>query len=472
MPIEKIEYTPSKTGKKFLLSDKKIKVINGPVGSGKSVVCIMEIARRCKIQEPGPDGIRRSRWAIIRNTSQQLTDTTLKTWFQWFPDGAAGKWKVSEKTFFLRFDDVEAEIMFRPLDSPDDLRRLLSLELTSAYFNEGREIDRTIFDGVRTRIGRYPAKKDGGATHAQIIMDTNPPDEDSWLYDLMEKPGPRDRELIEIFKQPSGLSPEAENIENLPDGYYEEMMVGANEDFVRVHVHGEYGKSNFGKPVHSRFTQRLHVAKQLLTPEPGVLTIIGMDFGLTPAAVFKQMDGWGRVNTLDEAWTEDDYLENFLKYQVIPIIRRRYMSCPILVVGDPSGKIRAQGTGVSCFDVLKAAKLESMPAPTNDPAIRIDATEHYMMQLAGDGESAYSVSPNCTQLEKALRGGYRFAKKRDGSYNASPEKNIFSHIAEANQYGDMFYHNGMSEKYARRMELEKEYAAMPTYQPFDAEIGY
>ena len=214
MAIETTEYTPSRTVKEFILSRKEIKIIKGPVGSGKSVGCLMTIARECQLQNPGPDGVRRSRWAIIRNTNQQLMDTTFKSWQQWFPDGAAGHWKVSEKTFFLKFQDVEAEIMFRPLDKAADLQRLLSLELTSAYFNEMREIDKTIFEGVRTRIGRYPAPKDGWATNPQVIGDTNPPEIDSWLYDLMENPGPDDFELIEVFHQPSGMSPDAENREN------------------------------------------------------------------------------------------------------------------------------------------------------------------------------------------------------------------------------------------------------------------
>jgi len=475
MSVEATEYTPSKTGKEFLLSPKKIKIISGPVGSGKSVTCIIAILRECQLQEPGKDGIRRSRWAIIRNTNQQLMDTVLKSWFQWAPDGAAGHWKVSDRTFYLKFGDVQAEIMFRPLDSPSDLQRLLSLELTSAYFNEFREIDKTIFDGVRTRIGRYPAKKDGGATNAHIIADTNPPDMDSWLYDLMENPGPRDHEIIQVFKQPSGLSPDAENLEWLPENYYQDMMVGANKDFIDVHVHGEYGKSNLGKPVHQRFSESMHV-RSGLTPEPGVLTIIGMDFGLTPAAVFKQIDGWGRVTTLDALWTDDMYLEKFMQERVMPLINRRYLRCPLLVMGDPSGKRRADGRGESCFDVIKSFDIEYMnpDSITNDPQIRMGATDHFLSLLAGDGEPAYILDKkNCKHLISALRGGYRFNKKRDGSFQITVDKaNIYSHVAEANQYGDMFYRGKFSDKYAKKMRRREESAAMSPYRPLDPDIGY
>ncbi len=475
MSVEETVYTPSKTCREFMLSEKPIRIISGPVGSGKSVACLITIARECKLQEPGTDGIRRSRWAIIRNTNQQLMDTTFKSWLQWFPDGAAGKWRVSDKTFNLKFDDVEAEIMFRPLDTPADLQRVLSLELTGAYFNEFREIDKTIFEGVRTRIGRYPSKKDGGATRPCVIADTNPPDMDSWLYDLMENPGPDYHTMIDVFKQPSGLSPEAENLENLPENYYQNMMIGVSQDFIDVHVHGKYGKSNLGKPVHKFFNESRHV-RSGLEPEPKILTVIGMDFGLTPAAVFKQMDGWGRVLTLDALWSEDMYLEKFLEKFIEPLISRRYHKNPIIVMGDPSGKRRADGRGESCFDVIKSFGLEYMPPETisNDPSIRMGATDHFLLSLAGDGEFAYCVDKdNCKHLINALRGGYRFNKKRDGTYQVTVDKsNIYSHVAEANQYADMFYHGDFSGKYARRQARKKNKVYLPKYRPLDSSVGY
>jgi len=472
-----VNYRPEKTAKAFLLSRKKIKIIKGPVGSGKTVACLMNIVRECKLQTPSPDGIRYSRWAVIRNTNQQLMDTTFKSWVQWFPDGAAGRWMVSDKTFFLRFGDVSAEILFRPLDTADDLKRLLSLELTSAYFNEFREIDPTIFKGVRTRVGRYPAIKDGGATNAHIIADTNPPDVDSWLYNMLEGYDSDYKHLMEVFSQPSGMSPEAENIQWLPQNYYEDLMIGegATSDFVNVYVHGLYGKSNLGKPVHKLFSEHRHVMSGLY-PEDRILTIIGMDFGLTPAAVFKQIDGWGRIRTFDALYETDNYLHQFLENKVIPLIQRKYANCPIYVMGDPSGKSRGQGRGESCFDVLDDFGLafEKPENISNDPGLRMGATDHFLAKMAGDGEPAYRVDKrHCSHLIKALRGGYRFNMKRNRQLEAKVDKaNPFSHVAEANQYGDMFYTGRYLAKYARKLARKKTPVRLPKYQPVDAEVGY
>ncbi|MEN6455488.1 MAG: hypothetical protein ABFD10_14625, partial [Prolixibacteraceae bacterium] len=43
--------------------------------SGKSSACVMEIIRRAHEQKASPDGIRRSRWAVVRNSYGQLKDT-------------------------------------------------------------------------------------------------------------------------------------------------------------------------------------------------------------------------------------------------------------------------------------------------------------------------------------------------------------------------------------------------------------
>ena len=76
-----VNYEPSgQTIKRFFKSDAFVRGVMGPLGSGKSTACVLEILRRAKMQVPGPDGIRRSRWAIIRNSYPELKSTTLKTW--------------------------------------------------------------------------------------------------------------------------------------------------------------------------------------------------------------------------------------------------------------------------------------------------------------------------------------------------------------------------------------------------------
>lgn len=231
----------------FLESNAFVRCIVGPIGSGKSSGCVVEIFRRAMEQAPGPDGVRRTRFAVVRNTYSQLRDTTRKTFEQWLPD-LRDWWK--EQAFTFRFemereDDntkVDCEILFRALDRPDDVKKLLSLELTGCYFNELREIAKPIFDGMQGRVGRYPSKREGGASWFGVWADTNPWHIGHWAQKLFKsKP-----QGFELFRQPDGTGPDAENVENLPDDYYPRLCAGKDQAWIDVYVRGKEATSDIG----------------------------------------------------------------------------------------------------------------------------------------------------------------------------------------------------------------------------------
>ena len=189
------QYNASVTGSEFHADDNFVRLIMGPIGSGKSVASCMELMAKAYNQLPNVKGVRKSRWAIIRNTYRELQDTTLKTWHDWF-DEKLGTTSKQDMTWTLsgKLEDgtsLDAEFMFRALDKPNDVKKLLSLELTGAFINESREIPKAILDMLMGRVGRYPNKRDGGATWYGIIMDTNPPDSDHWMYGLFEENLPK-----------------------------------------------------------------------------------------------------------------------------------------------------------------------------------------------------------------------------------------------------------------------------------------
>lgn len=410
--------------------------------SGKSTVNIVEIFRRCAEMPKCKDGFRRSRWVIIRNTLPQLRSTTLKTWLQWFPDTIAGKWKEQDKTFYLQAGDIRAEILFLPLDSPDDAARLLSLELTGAFINEAREVNPEIIQAVFSRLGRYPSRamlpKDTTYWYG-LIMDTNPPSRDSWLYTKFEEERP---DGWEIYRQPGGLDPDAENKENLPPTYYEDMMNGATQDWIDVHVHGKYGRSLTGRPVFEKtFTRSFHVSNQVLQPLNSLAhpVIIGLDFGRTPAAVLGQRNAFSRLHILDALYQENIGLENFLKNHLSPLLKERFPYNKFIVVGDPAGWAKSQLNEENAFDVLKKCGFTTaVPASTNDIDKRINAVESLLMQQI-EGKpmvtfSAEHTSKGMKHLIAAMDGGYKYKRKNDGSFEVTPLKDKFSHCADATQY--------------------------------------
>lgn len=462
-----VDYNAPRVITEFLRSQARFRIIMGPFGSGKSSGCVVDIVRRAKEQAPGKDGLRRSRWAVVRNTVPMLRDTTMKTWFDWFPDGACGWWKETGKTYYLEFGDVKAEVMFRALDDAADVKNLLSLELTGAYINEAREIPREIVEGLRGRVNRYPAMKDGGATFAGIWADTNPPEEGSYWHALMEgldpdNGAPRQSD-IKTFKQPGGMkrvgpqddyqiimrdgtrlvrNPDADNIDNLPADYYQELCKDASDEYIKVYALGEYGTSKAGKPVHAMFNPNAHVANDVLQPNKNLLLVLAADFGLTPAIAVKQQDAFGRVLTLDEIVTEGMGLKRAISDRLKPLLRNKYEGFNIRVTGDPAGNTASQNDERSCVDIFKEAGFKKVKfAYSNNPVHRTNATDTFLMRMTDHGPG-YLVSPQCAYLIRGMKGGYHYKVARNGITSEQPEKNIFSHICEAGQYGDMYFEKG------------------------------
>lgn len=428
-----IDYTPPPTGERFMKSDAKMRVLMGPVGSGKSVTCSFEIIRRAAMQEPDENtGKRRTRAAIVRETARQLQDTTIKTFLDWFPPGVCGRYMRTTKTYFFEVGDIECEIMFRALDDADDVANLNSLELTFAWFNECRDIHPEIVDAMSKRIGRFPSSKDGGPTWFGMWGDTNPPTMDTWWYYQMEHLDPKDGvspndNKWDVFKQPSGRSQQAENIENLPEGYYD--TTGRSEDYIRVFIDGEYGLSSNGQPVYQYFRPDYHMASQALRHvQNGVRpVVVGIDLGLTPAAVIGQQDPRGRALVLDELVSFDMGIQRFVRTMLKPLLYERFSGAPVLLVVDPAGVQRAQTDERSAVDIIKAEGLRVIPAKTNKVSARINAVDDLLMRQV-DGDPAFVMDPRCTRLKAAMMGGYRFDK------NGGIDKNKHSHVAEALQY--------------------------------------
>lgn len=429
-----IKYQAPPTLGRFLGSDAFVRLVVGPFGSGKSSACTLEILRRAQETPPGSDGVRRSRWVVVRNTYPELRDTTIPTFREWIPD-ALGRWNTQEHVFRMKFADVEAEVMFRALDRPDDVKKLLSLEATGAWINEAREVPRAVFELLQARLGRYPAKKSmpaGAKPWFGLWMDTNPPDTDHWMYHLFEENLPSNHR---VYHQPGGRSPDAENLENLPDGYYDRIAAGKDADWIRVYVDGQYGYVRDGKPIFPEYNDALHCASPLAIH--GAQLLGGMDFGLTPAAVLGQRDpGDGQIQIIDELVSEDLGAVGFSD-ELVRLVRVTYPDRPVQGWGDPAGEQRSQVDESTPFSVVNAAGFPAVPAPTNDFTLRREAVAMALRRLTIKGRPALVIHPRCKTLRKAMQGRYCYRRLQVAGrdkFADKPEKNKYSHVAEALQY--------------------------------------
>lgn len=447
-----ISYTPPPTIKEFIKHYKPGQLftdwICGPVGSGKTTGIFFKLVYMAQLQAKSPiDGIRRSRCVIVRNTHPQLRDTTIKSFNYWFRDGQAGKWKATTNDFILRFGDVECEVMFRPLDTADDVNRVLSLEVTFAILDEFVQIPQAIVDALAARCGRYPPEIEGGATNWGMWGASNPGNEIDWWYPMLEDHSalPEGVEPPDwtYYKQPSGFSPDAENTENLPgkQEYYTNLAKGKAKHWVKQFIEVQWGYSLAGKPVFEMFDPALHVAKKSLQPLPGLQIAIGYDPGVHSGVTIGQYTDWGQVRILDELVLEGYSTDRMITERLKPLLRRKYPSHEVVVVPDPSSANRAQGVSTSVLRELK--KHFAVKEDTNNQIeSRLAPAQYYMLRLTSQGP-ALQIDPSCKHLIRALMGGYRFAVvKSTDAPKEIPEKNIHSNIADSFTYLLRYFRTG------------------------------
>ena len=419
-----------------MLDDSFVRLIMGPVGSGKSAGCFMELLRRARLQEPDSQGVRRTRFAIIRNTLQQLRQTCLADIQLWL--NPIAHYRVTDATIQVRLDlpdgtKVESDWMLIPLDTKEDQQRLLSLNLTGAWVSEFREVDIELIDALAGRLGRYPSKAIAKPTWFGIVAESNPPDEDSTWYTKLEIERPPN---WAFFKQPSGLSEEAENVENLPDEYYETLAANNNEDWVNIHVHAQYGKSLGGQAVfRTTFRPEFHIKDESeLEFIEGVPLMLGQDFGRTPATLFSQIDNRGRVIIYDELISDGMGIEQYGLSLLRPKLMNDFTGARTWMVGDPKGRDKSQINEDSPFDVLKRMGFKVYPAPTNNVDPRLRAVEKLLLQQS-DGGPMLIISSKCTTLISALKYWYRYRRKTTGVLEDKPEKtHPWSDVADCLQY--------------------------------------
>ena len=445
-----VEYTPPPTIRRMIRSESFYNFTVGPVGSGKTTGILFKILYHAARQEPGPDGYRRTRWVVVRNTSPQLKDTTINSFMTWFKPGIAGRWIASRMMFVFEIGDVVAEVLFRPLDTPDDVNRVLSLEVTGAVLDEFIEIPKEVVEALSGRCGRYPSPQEGGCTWWGMWGASNPGNEDNWWYNWLDVEGRGEQPAnLRLWEQPSGFSKETENLENLPGGrgYYENLCVGKSQEWIKQFIEVEWGFSLAGKPVYQVFDPAYHVAKGPLQFRRDRSIVIGFDAGLTPAAIFGQQDAHGRILVLDELVSENMGATRFCREMLLPKINQRFTHNEISFVGDPAMDQRAQTDEKSVRDVIEEELgIEVDAAPTNNLVERLDAVERYLTQLTSAGP-AYIVDPRCHTLIRGFRSGYHYRIDTKGKVAAKPEKNsMYSHPHDANQYMCMGFNEVLHER--------------------------
>lgn len=429
----------------------KMIFVLGPVGSTKTTSCLYWLLFRAMTQEPSPDGIRRTRFGLIRNTLVNLKQTVLKDILSLF--AGLAEWRSSENTVWIRIEDVECEMMLLGLDKPEDLRRLLSLQLSGVYINEVREIDYPTIFAAFSRTGRFPSNKHGKVkcTYRFLIADSNMGVDGSQLHTFLEVVK---HPAVMYVHQPSALSEGNDWIQYLPDGYYDDLMIGTTRAWIDTHIHAKWSADLSGEPVFAQvFNEYFHVAKTPIQILPGLPIIVGFDPGVNPAAVFGQMTAGGQVRILRELYALNTLTTTFLDSYIMPLmLSPGFAGKEFFFHMDPAGINRHAVSGVSAKGLFESKGLDVTLASTNEIDPRIKVWETYLTEIRNMEEHtlyrsltelkqegpapAILIDNRCPVLIEGLQSKYRYKRKKlTQELEDKPEKkHPVSDVVEAGGY--------------------------------------
>lgn len=318
-----------------------------------------------------------------------------------------------------------------------------------------------------------------------VLMDTNPPPDEHWYYRMAEEDGwamdvdgnrcdpcdvlPHNR--WEFFRQPSGLSEKAENLENLRGGrnYYLQMLGGKTKEWVNVHVHGKYGYIKQGLPVYGDSWDDERQTKDNIRLIPGTTIYMGVDSsGRHPAAAYLQKTTRGQWQVLREICIQEQVgmgaaaFSRFLRADM----SASFPNHKFEVYGDPAGDWKSQNDENTYFDVLRANGIMIKASPGLRNADRLE-TVQFVLESNIDKDPKLVIDRRCKVLRGGFNGGYRYKKinvSGDENFQEKPDKNRFSDIQDALQYVMC----GVGEMHAmkRRSTVERDTS------PIQADISF
>lgn len=488
---------PGPVAARFWKSTSRLQILNGPIGSGKTTACLMKAIRIAARQQPSLKHrmrnstgelvpVRRFKLAVVRDTYRQLWKTTLQSWFRRVPrdvgtfTGAENapaahriSFEIGTGTVDCTMVDFIAEFGAIGENAVEDFMR--GYEPTAWYLNELDLLAQAVLAYAQGRDGRYPEMDDGGPTWRGVLADCNAPEFENWLYMDPEidpasgkpKPGiftmtPEERAAlgVELFVQPGGRDPAAENIENLTAGYYE-PAAGQSQAYIARMIDNKSGYSQAGKPVHPEFNSAKHVADHELRPLERVALVIGIDPRTNPSAVFMQRLVNGQRRFIDEMQLEQNAGAHRFGERLAEMLHDRYgMLRPAEIRGvcDPSaqyGADKENGEQDWLEIVSRVSGVRIDAATSNNIDRRRAALKLPLGKLVGAAEPAILISPRCRLLCAGLASGFRFRKLNlTGSlkYSDEVEKNNYADVCEAAEYACLS--DGFETDVAGRQEAD------------------
>lgn len=473
--------SPGPVSQAFLNDRTPTAVLMGPLGGGKTTTCsykVLLLATESPIAwHPMTNKpTRMSRGIVLRDTFRIAEKTVLGSWQQWFPRNYPGSASFggNDRPFvhtlnFIGSDGIRIEAVteFAGLGENSVATQLKGGEYSVGWLNETNTHSKEALPELEQRLGRWPPPKlvlspreierlEDQLGHkvyqperaiAHAMGDMNAPTFDNWTYEaLVTSRGP-DRAF---HQQPSGRSPEAENLFNLPGGeaYYERIVRNQDERFVRMMVDNEFGYSLSGKPVYQGFDHRRHVSSHPLEARDELDLHIGVDAstgGLSPAAVFGQ--SWTpRIAVVGELFVGQGVGPARFGEALQAYMNEHHPNRPrsrVKLWLDPASQYGAdtEGGQQTAQEMIAAALQVPAMIPgngNNELAFRLSAMEAEFRGYLEANSSLIICPKACPLFVQTCSSKYRFKKKPEhasNEYDDVPEKSHpWSDIADGGQY--------------------------------------
>lgn len=468
--------SPGPVSDAFLLSRAFVQVIIGPVGSAKTVTGLRKLRRIAQQQKGVTDdrGVtwRKARVGVIRESYPNLEKNTLPSWFRIHPesDGKFG-WRAPYShrlQLILKRDDdgraidvCEFEIEFRAIGDKSVEEVCRGWEVNAVLIDEADLQPADLLSYLSGRVGRFSDLDPEMVVDPTIILSLNAPYVDNWVFkfaierdfaELLDEEVMqylKGRPLIEVFIQPSGFAPDAENLHNLPNGrgYYvvQRALNKHRPDYVARMLENKFVPMQHGQPVNPGFRYDEHV--QDLDWDKGRKLIIGLDQGLYAAATFLQRTAANQLRTLRETVMMREDGKSLMKIgptafgQMLKATISQHFpdlhSSAVRVVCDPAAFVAGDREDNEHDWVLAVKKALGLPiyrAKSNSPQLRNEAI--HRAQAERDG---YAVDRSCKHLIRGHLGGYHFRKAEisGGEVRGHLEiaDTVYTHVCDSEQYG-------------------------------------
>ena len=460
---------PGPVAQGYIQSAAPVALIVGPIGGAKTTSSASKLMiETCRQHPSTKDGYRRAWNIAIRKTYIRMHKTltpSLRKFFGsemvWTGDkqGALDglmRWTEGGEKYELRlsmmcFQDEDIESFVR------------GLEPTGFMLNEFDEMPFGTFSHLLGRCGRYALDEKpeglGPALHTKILGDCNMPDFDSWVHDSYLK---QPLEGVEVFVQPSGLSPQAENIQHLRKihpNYYQnladEYRREGRQDKIKRFIENKPGYTANGKLIYPQFNADRHISESEILPDRDRPLIIGIDQGGQAAAIICQANSSGQMIALKEvvlepgAYLGGDDFGRLLAQLLLEEPYRRYVGPGGLILRtDPAAMQRHAGSkeddprswytdfldGFLDETRLREDQINIDVAPTNSLQARHNAVGK-LLSTSVDGQECFVANKTCRRLNRGFLGGYRrILIKGTNQFHKDPHKDHFADIHDALQY--------------------------------------